>query len=105
MLRGRTFAPGVCLSPARQRKSPHPDHTTADADDEGGDHEQEEDADEPAAASYGGAGTEPATEQIRSPHEQAHVPDDGTDRDEDAQRGEVGRPVGEPGLGAGLEEV
>ena len=92
---------------ATGRRRPHhqPSTSPAEPDDEGGDDDQEEDPDEARATSHRDPRTEVAAHDVGCGHQQRELPDHRALGDEDDQCGEVGRPVGELGLGRGLEEV
>src|SRR6478609_10186800 len=85
--------------------SPPAEQAAAEPDDEAGDDDEEEHPDEAGAARHGQPGAEVAARHVGRGHHQTEVPDDRALRDEDGEGRQVGRPVGELGLGGGLEEV
>src|SRR3954470_20947084 len=85
--------------------SPRSEHVAADPDDEGADHDDEEDPDEPGAAGDRDARTDVRPDQVGGSDDHGDLPEDTALRHEEEQRPEVGRPVGELGLGGRVEEV
>src|SRR6478735_10963502 len=93
-------------APTRWRlPSPPAQQSAAEPQDEADDDDEEEDAHEAGAARDSQPGAEVATGDVGRGHRQGQLPDDRPLRHEDRQRREVRRPVGELGLGRGLEEV
>src|SRR5690606_10298821 len=72
--------------------------------DEGTDHDDEDDADEPGASCDGHAGPDVGPDQVRRPEAETERPDDVAARHEEDQRPEVGGEVHDLGDGRGGQE-